>query len=370
MAMGALGLAARRGFADAGSVDGDIMPPPEARMAQAAPAAQSGALGADASGSRWADQMSQGMLGSQMGPGVLSRLDQNQAGISRAVQAKMQRIQDAKNILAQTRGGQTTNLPLMAFGAGMLSPTRTGNIGEALSHGLGQAIPQVQQQRAQDLDYAGTAGKLGIAEADTDLAGQQEASNDFMKRVQMVSQAGTWGDRTAAANQRNEVTNSTRLQIATAGNALKEQLAGTKDETQRAAIIARFFVQNKIADERIQHDIVQEALGQQNANTNERNAGTRERQAGTGETAEKRREIGQIIHDAMAADKDDLGKPRRPYQYYNQQAQAEYARRHPTTGGAAAATPVEAAKPLPTAPLPKKGEGADPSQQNPMDWAP
>lgn len=293
MAIGALS-AARRGFADGGDADMSIGPPPEAapagRLQPQLQPAPSGALGDD-----FASQLAQGLIPGGVS-GALTQVNANQQRLDAANTRKVNAIEATKNILAQTRANQTSNLPLMAFGAAMLQPTHTGGFAESLGNGMNAAIPQISAERQHDMDYALASGKLDIAASDADLARAQDSANDFMKRMQMVAQAGTWQARTQGAYDRTALTNLTRVQVAQMTTDLRTQLGNAKTETDRARIIANFTTQNRSIDERVRDDMIKEATNQQRANTSQDAASDRDVNA-------KAHQIFQ------AAPKDVMGNP-------------------------------------------------------------
>lgn len=147
-----------------------------------------------------------------MGGGPLSQQVQTlQTNEQKAAQAKKDAINQAISVLKVNQAGQTTNLPLLAAGAAMLAPTRTGAFTESLSNAIDASLPQVQQQRQRELDQAKLQGSLGVDAADVDLSAAQEQSKDFYTRLGISENDLKYAAASGARMQANVNSNTTRL---------------------------------------------------------------------------------------------------------------------------------------------------------------
>lgn len=165
---------------------------------------------------------------------------QGLGNLQKAEQLKKQRIQDAIGILQQTRQAQSTNLPLLMAGAGMMAPSKTGTFSEGLSNAASAAAPYIDKQRNQDLGLAKTTGGLGIEDADTDYQyykdSMKEAANYYGaadKTLQPVVTAETWGTRG------NQVADR-QVKLEQMREAARAALAGETNELKRQDIIRKY----------------------------------------------------------------------------------------------------------------------------------
>lgn len=231
--------------------------------------------------------LSQSIIGDTgNGPqGVLSKMNSLDANQNQAAQQKIKQIQDARNTLAIMKAGQSTNLPLLAFGTAMLAPTRSGALTEAISKGGEAAIPQVQAQRERDLQYAMAQGKLGIDEGDVGLTQAQLANEQFQKKLGLSIEAAripsteaTWQNRGNQTYQRAtdvaNINSGSRLDAATIrSNAmLQAQTMRTGEDQQK--YLANVYMKQLGLDEKTANDMANLDVRRQNADTGRQNANT------------------------------------------------------------------------------------------------
>ena len=114
-----------------------------------------------------------------------------QAARDQAAQQKAAAIQNAMAILQAGRAAQTTSLPMLAAGAAMLQPTRSGGFAESLANGLGAAGPVIAQQRMRDEAENAAMGNLGVQAAGVPLETAQADIGDFFRRMQLAEQAAS-----------------------------------------------------------------------------------------------------------------------------------------------------------------------------------
>lgn len=173
------------------------------------------------------------------------------AQLTTAQQAQKARMEQAMAILQQTRGGQTANLPLLAFGAAMLHPTRGGTFGESLGQGVDAAIPQIGAQRQKDFEYAKALSSLGIEEGSQDVQNVKDAQKSFddyyKEQGEGLGQAATM----ATWQQRGQ----NQMNIAELRAATMKDVAGTKDVAQRLAIATRAYMSQMHLDEKTAKDL-------------------------------------------------------------------------------------------------------------------
>lgn len=147
--------------------------------------------------------------------GIGGPLSQQWAAIENAqtdsAAAKKAAIQKGLDTLTANQAGQTSNLPLMAAAAALLSPTKSGSFSESLGNAIGSAVPVTQAQRQQQNQQAKLMSDYGVAGADvdTDLAKQQTAS--FFDRMKMADDDLRYAAATGQRTDANINTNNTRL---------------------------------------------------------------------------------------------------------------------------------------------------------------
>jgi hypothetical protein len=193
-----------------------------------------------------------------------------QTNEQKAAQAKMDRIDQAMQVLKGIQSGQTTNLPLLAAGAAMLAPTRTGAFTESLSNGLSASIPQIEQQRQRQLEQARLQGNLGIESADVqgELAKQQ--TQDFYKLLDLSQSDLKYAAATGARLEANANTNNTRI-LTTGMNdqtrlQTNQNTVDAKDRQTEATAAYRAALTANNANkqsETVRHDQAMEAVRQQ-----------------------------------------------------------------------------------------------------------
>jgi len=141
---------------------------------------------------------------------ALQKYKDAQSAQEAAAQAKKDRIQQAMDTLSANR----SNLPMMAFGAGMMKPTHTGTFGETLSNAMSDTIPAIDKQR----QYEAQLQQMGVSAADVDLAQKTKAAQDWTDRMKL-------GLTTAETNQRLQQSDQ---QHQDSLNLQRQQLQGQK----------------------------------------------------------------------------------------------------------------------------------------------
>lgn len=174
--MGALQMLATVGGGDQANGDTGFSPSPLQTAAPDIPGELYG-LGRDVMQGR-------GPIGQQF--------DNLQQQRDRAAAGKMAAIDRAMNIISTAQSGQTTNLPLLAAGAGMLKPTY-GGIGAAIGNAAEAAVPALVQQRGVERQTAGELAQLGIEGATV----PQEQTRDDLEMLK-ARLAGAQGPLNAA----------------------------------------------------------------------------------------------------------------------------------------------------------------------------
>lgn len=119
------------------------------------------------------------------------------------------------------------NLPLMAFGAEMLRPTRSGRMGEAVANSVDHMIPLVQDQRQVEQARRSGMAELGAQEAalpGEDLYGRITAGTEALNKasdldfkIQQLKQTGAW----------KFIDRQTRIRLADAANKTRLEAAQT-----------------------------------------------------------------------------------------------------------------------------------------------
>jgi hypothetical protein len=128
-----------------------------------------------------------GTPGTDSGP--LAQFQALKAERDKAAGDKMAAINRAMGIL-QASGQRTINAPLLAAGAAMMAPTRTGSIGEALSNAGAAAVPRIEQEREMDRTNAVDLGRLAIAGGEVPMQQEQQDEADFLARQRLAEEYG------------------------------------------------------------------------------------------------------------------------------------------------------------------------------------
>lgn len=185
------------------------------------------------------------------GGGPLSQQIQTvQTNEQKAAQAKMDAINQAMAVLNAQKSGQTTNLPLLAAGAAMLAPTRTGAFTESLSNALGASLPQIEQQRQRDLEAAKLQGTMGIAGADVQGELAKEQADDFWKRIGLGENDLKYAAASGARLEANANTNNTRVLTTGMNDQTRVQTNQNTVDAKDRATVARSAYETAVIDAR------------------------------------------------------------------------------------------------------------------------
>lgn len=109
-----------------------------------------------------------GGAGGALDPRSLGMAQQGMGSLFSQIEAANQRkVQILDKIMADYQSSRQgrSNLPMMALAQGLLSPTKTGSIGESIGSGLGAMIPAIAQQRADEDRFSGKIGELELTKA-------------------------------------------------------------------------------------------------------------------------------------------------------------------------------------------------------------
>jgi hypothetical protein len=135
-----------------------------------------------------------------------------------ARQKQMDSIDNAMSILRASNA--SVNLPMIAAGSALLSPTRTGSFGESMGNAGRAFVPAFQQQRKDEMDVA----NLGIQGAAVAAEGAREGYQDFLTRFNLGRQLESGAENDAirraiiaGQNQRAQLNSDTRITTAGIG---------------------------------------------------------------------------------------------------------------------------------------------------------
>lgn len=176
-----------------------------ASASQASPSALESAMTPSANARKMQQQGEQ--LITEDPAGALSQASANKDAMR---QAQIKKINDAMGILQAANA--RVNLPMVAIGSALLSPTRTGSFGESIGNAGTASIPAFQQQRKNEMDVA----NLGIKSAEVASEGAKEGYQDFLTRFGLGRQLESGAE---AENLRRILANSAiqRANIAAQG---------------------------------------------------------------------------------------------------------------------------------------------------------
>lgn len=176
------------------------------------------------------------------------------AAYGTSIEDTLRAIDETTQALQKAHDGQW-NLPLMAFGAGMLrtTPGVTSNFMNELSGGMDAAIPAIARQRMSDQEFLTRVGELKRARAET--AGQPAkldmglAEKEMDRLLQQQQGIETAAMRAMPANQRMQAQfekqwDSVKKAAASAyQNAVKdvEKSDGTSLNGEEKALLERLF---------------------------------------------------------------------------------------------------------------------------------
>jgi hypothetical protein len=315
--VGALSRAAsrpRRRYAGGGPVDDDddipgSTPPPiaEDMYPEAQPAAS------DAAGPL---ATVAGDAGAQPTPPAANDdSTQQQGALSRAAQRpptpaeldaqqRQRDLQNSMNIMQASRGG--INVPLLAMAGALLSPTRTGSIGESIGNAFSVGAQAQTQQNQLDSQNA-----MRLAQqADTNAYRQSMiASRDYSTNTHADTAADATGQRADAANLRYDASTqnaATRAATAAAGQALKaSQIENTASFQAGKLDYMNRGLDEKTAAAQARQDYLNRSLDQSGA--------LRTTQQQLAQLGHNDQEIGQIL---SAAKSNYAADPSKPFQYY------------------------------------------------------
>ena len=202
--------------------------------------------------------------------GVLSKIGNLGQQQDKAAADKMAAINRAMDRINQFNAGRNVNLGEMAFGAGLLAPTRTGSFAESLGHGLSSAIPEVQQERSMNLETTRALGELGIQASDVELQNAAAAREEAMKQYQLAVEAGRGPALAEMYGSRGE--GAAQIRANAAIDVAKIRAAAGNDQTAVKMIMEKYKVDQ------------QTAVGRLNAGANQERAAAATTTAGAAKT--------------------------------------------------------------------------------------